>query len=144
MVTTKVKLIGAAVAAGLIFGLGWKVNGWRLNAKFAKTQAAVIANYEERQRQLNEEAAEQARVDEAARLALSRDLEESRARTTALETELESIQLTPVDPVIERVLVPGDCTNDQPEVVLANCFTDDFVRLWNDSSRPPAGSPTPE
>ena len=142
--TPQVKLIGAAVAVSLIFGAGWKINGWRLNAKFAKTQEAVIADYEERQRELNEQAREQAARDETAREALSRDLQESRARTLALETELETIQLTPIDPVIERVLVPGDCTNDQPEVVLANPFSDDFVRLWNQSGEPPAGSPTPE
>jgi len=134
MIPISPRLIGAGVAVVLLFGAGWQVNGWRLNAKFAKSEAAAVAAFEERRAELLAEYKEKARRDQTARLALQEALDTNRTKTASLEEELARTTLTPTAPHIERVLIPGDCDNGQPTVVIANPFTDDFVRLWNDSA----------
>lgn len=130
------KPIVAIASAALVFAAGWQVNGWRLKNEMRKNELALARAYEARRSELLAEYERQAAADEAARLALSRNLEDARTRTALLEEELERTRLTPNPAAVrvERVLVPGDCANDQPEVVLANPFTADFVRLWNQSA----------
>jgi len=126
-------IIGAAAIA-IGFGGGWQVNGWRLNSKMAKMQVDTIKVYEERQKVLNQEFAEQIERDTTARMALSQRLQQTRTKAAGMERELETLRLSPTSPRIETVLVPGDCDAGQKEVVVANPFSDDFVRLWNSSA----------
>lgn len=134
----------AAIALlALSFGAGWQTNGWRMGEKIENAKAEQLAAFEKRRSELLAAHAEQQERDQAARVALSRDLEAARSDAARLAAEVETLRLTPSSPVIERVLVPGDCESGQPEVVLANPFSDDFVRLWNESALA-ARSPTPE
>ena len=128
--------IAAAVVASVAFGAGWSVNGWRLNAIFNKAQVAATEEFDRRQKALYEEHAKQLERDTLARVALSRRLQESRSTTAELTRKLESVQLSPKSPVIKTVIQPGECKDGQitPEVVLANPFSPDFVRLWNTSA----------
>jgi hypothetical protein len=133
---SKFKMIAVISVGALAIGTtgGWKMNGWRLEAKYAKTQAAVISQYEERQKELNSKFAEQMKKDATARMALSQGLADSRSKAARLLEKLENQQISQTNPTIEKVLIPGDCNAGQPEVVLANPFGDDFVKLWNDST----------
>lgn len=134
----KYRLIAGAVVTvtllGAVFTAGWQFNGWRLKAKMAERETEIAAAYEQRRAELLSEYGRQARADEEAIATLVRRLAANRQATNQLEEELRNIQLTPDDPIVERVIVPGDCENDQPEIVIANPFTPDFVRLWNQSA----------
>ena len=120
-------VVGTAVG----FGAGWAVNGWRLEAKFAEAQVAAIETYKGLQKEVNERFVAQAKVDMATRIALAEELLATRSYTEELERELESVTLTAKTPRIEQVLTDGECG---AKVVIANPFSDDFVRLWNASA----------
>lgn len=129
------KPIAASAFAVLLFAAGWKASSVRWEAKVLKAEQKAQIAYEAARDRLFQEWDTQRIADEAARVALSQQLSDARTQTSQLEEELRSVRLTPVEPVIETVLVPGDCESGQPEVVLANPFSPDFVRLWNDSAR---------
>jgi hypothetical protein len=138
MIIARIKtgLIIGGIGAAVGFGGGWFTNGWRWEAKFADAQLAAVQTYETMQKELNAKFAEQVERDTTARMALSRNLRESRAHAQSVLEELETLRLSPNSPQIETILVEQECRDDQtrPAVVIANPFNDDFVRLWNSSA----------
>lgn len=145
----KVSAVIGVVALGIGFTGGWKVNGWRLGEQIADEKAAVHQAFEIKRTELFAEFTVQREKDVTARLALSQDLRKSQAREAGLLKEVETLQLSKSDPqiVVETVVetitevVQGECI--ATEIVIANPFSNDFVRLWNESSSG-AGAGSPE
>lgn len=136
----KVSAVIGVVALGIGFTGGWKTNGWRLGEQIADQKAAVHQAYEEKRTALLAEFTVQLEQDATARLALSQDLRNSQAREAGLLKEVETLQLSKSDPliVVETVVetitevVEGECI--ATDIVIANPFSNDFVRLWNESA----------
>jgi hypothetical protein len=122
-----------ALLAAVVFGAGWKVNGWRLESRYeseAADRAREVAT-------AVSEAVEASRQEYLIDLqqvidindALHTDLAEIRSANDALSAEIETAPL---------VTSSVTCTDNETGEVLEeqpNPFTDDFVRLWNDAGR---------
>lgn len=136
----KVSAVIGVFALGIGFTGGWKTNGWRLGEQIADEKAAVHQAYEEKRTALLAEFTVQLEQDATARLALSQDLRNSQAREAGLLKEVETLQLSKPDTliVVETVVetltevVEGECI--ATDIVIANPFSNDFVRLWNESA----------
>jgi len=145
----KVSAVIGVVALGIGFTGGWKVNGWRLGEQIADEKAAVHQAFEIKRTELFAEFTVQREKDVTARLALSQDLRKSQAREAGLLKEVETLRLSKPDTeiVVETVVetrtveVEGECV--ATSVVIANPFSNDFVRLWNESASG-SGTRSPE
>jgi len=120
----------------LIIGgmFGWFVNGWRLEAAFGRAQNAALEEYERISKEQRAKWEAQATRDQAARVALSAKLRESRATADTLRNQIASADLVAPAPSIASL---SECpTHEEVKTVLDsyNPFNDDFVRLWNASA----------
>lgn len=139
------KLIVALLGMGALFAAGWHVNGWRLNAKYERTQAGIAAAYAEATQQMLREHAQEVQRREQISADLRDDLEESAARVAALLSESATAQMSAESDVIrarEEALLScrREETPDGPvEIhrIVANPIGDNFVRLWNESAAGP-------
>ena len=123
----------AGIAAS-IFGLGY-MKASAVHAKHeADVQKEITAAIVAKEAELREEFAARLAVESEARLSLQNDLDALYENRERLLDELAAAELTkPVADIrCEGVLENDD---DSVQIVLANPFGADFVRLWNDASR---------
>jgi hypothetical protein len=129
--------IRIALIAGMaasIFGLGY-MKASQVHAKHeADVQKEITAAFVAKEAELREEFAARLAVERAARSELQNDLTGIREHRDVLIEGIRNAQLskTVADIHCEGVL---ENTDDSIKIVLANPFTADFVRLWNDASR---------
>lgn len=132
------KLIAAGAAVIAIFLAGWNINGTRWESKWNKAILDRQEAVDELRAEMRAEFEAQRDVDDVARRQLAVNLTTLRAQNQRLETELDDAQLTKTPDEVrivwrDRVIreeVDGAC--EAP--VLANPFTSDFARLFNDSA----------
>lgn len=119
----------------VLFGAFMAGKKWE-EAKYARERArtaeAIAEAITKREQAIREQHQQQVEEDMLARQLLQEDLGLLRLRERDLLARIDELSL--VKPV-SQVVIEG-CTED--EEIIANPFSDDFVRLWNDSSRPPA------
>lgn len=127
------KYIAVVVFLVVIFYGGMRYERNKYERKELELAQEVAEQIAQREREIRDEYAKQQEVDAEARLTLQRDLATIRQREKHLLEQLRTAELVkPADKVVvERIKeIPGEC----PQVI-ANPFSDDFVRLWNDASR---------
>lgn len=115
--------IGVVGIAGVVaFGVGWQVNGWRLNAQIDAVRAAraeaIAKALEAREQELAERFREQQAAARERELALNETIRGLGLRTLELEREITREPLTRVE------YIEGDCDDISP-------FSDRFRDLWN-------------
>jgi hypothetical protein len=120
------------IAVLLVFGMGWKVNGWRLESKHVAEEAKRA---EEVQRMLLErEAQVRARWFDNLRKAnelsdvLNAELAEIKTRNYALSAEIDAQSLIKAE--IITCPITGEKKSEPP-----NPFNNNFVDLWNSAGR---------
>ena len=131
MKNTIVVAVMSAVIGGLV---GWYVNGWRLESKFATAQISAIEQYEELQREANERYVALEQESLRQREALMTQVTTSRALAKRLDNELKTLELNKRELNIEEVVL-DDSEECPGKVVVANPIGDQFVRMWNSSAR---------
>ena len=131
------KLIAAGAAVIAIFLAGWNINGTRWESKWNKAVLDRQEAVDELHAEMRAEFEAQRDVDDVARRQLAVNLTTLRAQNQRLETELDDAQLTKTPDEVriewrDRVIreEAGACIAP----VLANPFTADFARLFNDSA----------
>lgn len=107
-----VLIIGTIV---FIFGTGWKVNGWRLEARIADLQASYAKAYAEAQKAARDK--ENALTDDLAKIRRSKDAEIQNVRRS-LDIALNSLRHRPERPGVSSDTPPGSgstqgCTGAQ-------------------------------
>jgi hypothetical protein len=128
-------LVVAVMALVIGAMIGWFVNGWRLEAAFGRAQNAALEEYERISREQRETWEAQAKKDEAARIALSASLRESRATADDLRNRIAEADLNAPAPSIASL---SECPTKQEVQTLLDQhkpFNDNLVRLWNASTR---------
>jgi len=125
----KSTLIIGGVASAVGFGGGWLVNGWRLEAIFAKAQVEAVEIWQAQQAVLIEKHTAQVKRDVTARIALSATIAESHAKTRQLTESLKLATLA--QPAPQILTIQGEC-HANPDY---NPVSDAFVSLWNRSAR---------
>lgn len=101
----KIVLITGTIV--LIFGTGWKINGWRLEARIASLQASHAKAYAEAQ-------------------------EQARAKETALNNDLATLRKTKdaqIKTINDRLAVALDGLRDRPERASDSMPTDSGIGL---------------
>lgn len=129
--------IRIALIAGMavsIFGLGY-MKASAVHAKHeADVQKEITARIVAKEAELRDEFAARLAVESEARLSLQNDLTIIRNNRNELLTRIGEMELTkPVADIRCEGLLEND--DDSVQIVLANPFTADFVRMWNDASR---------
>lgn len=119
VITPKRALVAGAIL--LTFAAGWTANGWRLNAKMAKAEAAAIEDYAKQRELYLQEYRQQQATDQAAVERLSDDLEALRQQRKDLQKRLRDSAVVKSD---------DDICKDGS----GNPFGRDFGRLWNDAA----------
>ncbi len=127
-----INLILAVAFAG-----GWKLNGMRLEAKFAQAQIAAVEEYERIRNEQRVIWEAQAQADMEAQLELTAELMQSQRITKELQEQVAGAELVARAPVtiIEKL---SECpTHEEVETIVVNHnpFTRSFVQLWNRSAR---------
>jgi hypothetical protein len=122
-----------AALAATIFGMGYMYAGKKHAEHEADVQKAITEAVAEKEKELRREYEARLEEESLARAALFTDLEAIRDHRDSLIDGIRRAQLTkPVSEVRVEACLEGD---DDVQVVIANPFSDDFVRLWNDGSR---------
>lgn len=137
---TSLKLIGASIGAALLIMLGWYANGVRWENKYQARELELSQAYDKKRDELMAKWEAQREADQVARSDLIQSLESVRDFSATLQTELRRTRLTPTTPRVERM----ECSDEGTPVAIANPFSGDFVRLWNDSAagqRPTSTNP---
>lgn len=129
--------IRIALIAGMavsIFGLGYMYSNQKHAEHTADVQKEITARIVAREAELRDEFAARLAVESAARNALQKDLTTIRNNRNELLDRIDEMELT--KPVAD-IRCEGVLENDDEsvQIVLANPFTADFVRMWNDASR---------
>jgi len=133
------KLLAAGIVLASVFYGGWTVNGWRWESKW-QTAVATQQSIVEQLRKEHERAFHAQRErDQAARESLMADLSGLREQNDGLLLRLENASLVREPEVRWRERVETDETACTP--ILANPFSADFVRLFNDSANRGAAMP---
>jgi hypothetical protein len=120
----------------LLFGAFMVGKKWEM-AKYEKERAraaeAVVMAITAREKVIRDEHQAQLALDAEARTALAFDISNLRARERDLVIQINELNL--VKP-IQDLRIEG-CTEHEEgtTLVLANPFSSDFVRVWNESSR---------
>lgn len=126
----KLGAIAIILFASFMAGKRWE------EAKYARERArtaeAVAEAITKREQAIREQHRQQVEEDTRAREILQEDLSLLRLRERDLLARIDQLSL--VKPV-SQVVIEG-CTED--EEIIANPFSDDFVKLWNESARPTA------
>lgn len=132
------KMIAAVAGVAVVFFAGWTVNGWRWESRVADAERRHSQDVREARQQVFDEWDAQRVIDNASRVTLTEDLALLEQVNKRLEMELDDAQLVKPITVVEerwreRVIREESETCGPP--VLANPFTTEFARLFNDSSR---------
>ena len=130
------RIIAVAVALCVVFGAGWKVNGWRWESRVeserAARQEAITAAVVQREAELREAFRVQQDAADAVARGLARDLHALRDRNDALQAEIDTAPLT--QPLATDVTCTDNETGEIREVQ-PNPFSGNFVDLWNRAGR---------
>ncbi len=129
------KILVAVGGALALFGTGWTVNGWKHDAAMKRAETAHQQDVREAQAKVFAEWDEQRKKDDARRTALTKDLNRLKVVNSRLQTEVSDAQLVKPITVVEERWRETGC--EAP--VLANPFTADFARLFNQSANRYAG-----
>lgn len=125
------KLGAIAIVLFAAFTAGKKWEEAKYARERARTAEAVAVAITKREHEIREQYRKQLEEDTRARMLLQDDLSLLRLRERDLLSQIDELSL--VKPA-SQIVIEG-CTED--EKIIANPFSDDFVRLWNDASRPP-------
>lgn len=142
------KLIALVAGAAGLFLAGWTVNGWRHDAALKRAETAYADDLREARGKVLDEWNAQRAVDDASRVSLTEDLAQLETVNTRLQMELNDAELVKPITVVEerwreRIITEESETCGPP--VLANPFTAEFARLYNESShRNSGGLPGPD
>jgi predicted transglutaminase-like cysteine proteinase len=139
----KSSIVAVAVAVG--FAGGWGVNGWRLEAEFAKAQVAAVEEYERITNEQRTEWEAQYKKDQKEQAVLNERLQKLNRINKKLNEKIQVAQLSKQQANITDL---GECpTNEEIEnaVLRHNPFGPDFVRMWNEATGSiDAGSDSPD
>jgi hypothetical protein len=139
----RIALIGGIAVS--IFALGYMYSNQKHAEHAADVQKLITMAVIAKENELKAQHAARVQEETSARLQLSTDLEELQAHRDSLIEAIRNTQLTkPVAEVRVESCLESDDENIQ--VVVANPFSADFVRLWNDGShgRVSGADPGPE
>ena len=125
------KLGAIAIVLFATFMAGKKWEEAKYARERARTAEAIAEAITKREQAIREQHRKQVEEDALARELLQEDLGLLRLRERDLLSQINQLSL--VKPATQ-VVIEG-CTED--EEIIANPFSDDFVRLWNESARPP-------
>jgi hypothetical protein len=123
--------VGILLMGAFLMGQRWEQAAYEKERTSAAEAIAVAIST--REKAIRAEHQAQLAADAEARSALAFDLAGLRTRERELVSRIDELNL--VKPITN--LVVEGCTEDEEglRVVLANPFSDDFVRVWNESSR---------
>lgn len=132
------KIIAGAAAIAAIFGAGWQTNGWRYEAQYRDAEKEIFEQIEERRAELLAEFETTRQADDVARAALTSDLAGLRSRNTELQAQIQTASLAKTEPEVQIQWRDRVVREETDELcgppVLANPFSLDFVRLFNESA----------
>ena len=123
----KVGAIALILFGSFMAGKKWEASKYARER--ARTAEAVAVAITKREQVIREQHRQQSEEDALAREILQEDLTLLRLREKDLLARVDQLKL--VKPAA-TVVVQG-CTED--DEIIANPFSDDFVRLWNESAR---------
>ena len=131
MSPSQLKLIALIVVVGLAFSAGWRVNGWRHEAK----RTAELEQLTEDMQQLLTEQAEKTRLaNERLRLRETELLQELDLARTDVAMLTEEIDNAEVVTITERIEVPANCP------AVEQCARVDSVRFQDLYNRAATGA----